>query len=67
MKINKIFVNYQHFGAIQKGVYLTTFSSETKRSLQQDKTGYYFILNKEKERITDTDEIKRINEFLNIK
>lgn len=66
-KINKLFVNYQHFGAIQKGVYLTTFSSETKRSLQQDKQGFYFILNKEKERITDSQDIERIEQFLNIK
>ena len=66
-KINKLFVNYQHFGAIQTGVYLTTFGSETKRSLQSDSTGFFFIMNKEKQRITDPQEITRINEFLNIK
>lgn len=65
-KINKLFVNYQHFGAIPTGVYITTFESETKRSLQQDKQGFYFILNKEKERITDKQDIERIEQFLNI-
>lgn len=66
-KINKLFAKYDHFHAIPTGVYITTFKSETKRSLQQDEQGYFFILNKEKERITDSKDIERIEQFLNIK
>lgn len=66
-KINKLFVRYNHFHACITGIYITTFSSETKRSLQQDKLGFFFILNKEKERITDSQDIERIEQFLNIK
>lgn len=66
-KINKLFVSYDMFHACITGVYITTFSSETKRSLKQDEQGFYFILNKEKERITDSQDIERIEQFLNIK
>ena len=64
-KINKLFVNYQHFGAIKTGVHITTFESTRKRSLKSDLNGFYFILNGMVERITETQEIERINEFIN--
>ena len=64
-KINKIFIKYNHFWAIQTGVYITTFESNRKRSLKSDLNGYFFILNGMIERITETQEIERINQFIN--
>ena len=66
-KINKLFIKYDHFSTNCEGIYITTFKNDVKRSLQRDNEGFFFILNKEKERITDVQEIERINEFLNIK
>lgn len=66
-KINKLFIKYNHFHAIPTGVYLTTFKSEVKRSLCKDSEGFYFILNKEKKRITDSQDVERIEQFINIK
>ena len=66
-KINKLFIKYDHFSTNCKGIYITTFQNNVKRSLLKDSEGFYFILNKEIERITDPEEIERINEFLNIK
>jgi hypothetical protein len=64
-KINKIFIKYNHFWAIQTGVYITTFESNRKRSLKSDLNGYFFTLNGMVERITNEAEIQRINEFIN--
>lgn len=66
-KINKLFVQYDHFSTNCEGIYLTTFKNDVKRSLQRDSEGFFFILNKEKERINDPQDIERINQFLNIK
>lgn len=65
-KINKLFAVWQPF-EMKRSIYLTTFASDVKRALKLDEQGFYFILNKEKERITDQSEIERINQFLNIK
>lgn len=65
-KINKLFAVWQPF-EMKRNIYLTTFANDVKRALKLDEQGFYFILNKEKERITDQSEIKRINNFLNIK
>lgn len=66
-KINKLFIKYDHFSTNCEGIYITTFKNDVKRSLCKDSTGFFFILNKEIERITDVQDIERINEFLNIK
>lgn len=66
-KINKLFIKYDHFSTNCEGIYITTFQNNVKRSLQRDSEGFYFILNKEKQRITDPQEIERITNFLNIK
>ena len=65
-KINKLFIKYDHFTTRCEGIYLTTFANEVKRALKRDEQGFYFILNKEIERITDAQEIERINQFLNL-
>ena len=65
-KINKLFAVWQPF-EMKRSIYLTTFANDVKRALKLDEQGFYFILNKEKERITDVQEIERINQFLNIK
>lgn len=65
-KINKLLAQWQPF-EMKRSIYITTFKNDVKRSLQRDNEGFFFILNKEKERITDVQEIERINEFLNIK
>lgn len=56
-KINKLFAVWQPF-EMKRSIYLTTFANDVKRALKLDEQGFYFILNKEKE---------RINQFLNIK
>ena len=66
-KINKLFIKYDHFSTNCKGIYITTFQNNVKRSLQRDNEGFFFILNKEKERITEAADIERITNFLNIK
>ena len=67
-KINKLFIKYDHFTTRCEGIYLTTFANDVKRRLKMDSEGFYgFILNKEFERITDKQEIERINQFINIK
>ena len=65
-KINKLISEWQPF-EMKRAIYITTFANDVKRSLLKDSEGFYFILNKEIERITDVQEIERINEFLNIK
>lgn len=65
-KIDKLFAVWQPF-EMKRSIYLTTFANDVKRALKLDLQGFYFILNKEKERITDQSEIERINQFLNIK
>ena len=65
-KINKLFINHDFFKR-KTSYYITTFESEQKRALFCDDEGLYFNMNKEKQRITDPQEITRINEFLNIK
>ena len=65
-KINKLFIKYDHFSTNCEGIYITTFKNDVKRSLCKDSEGFFFILNKEKERITDTADIERITNFLNI-
>ena len=64
-KINKLFVQYDHFSTNCEGIYLTTFQNNVKRALKCDSKGYFFILNKEKNYITEQSEINRINEFIN--
>ena len=64
-KINKLFIKYDHFSTNCEGIYITTFQNDVKRSLKRDYKGYYFILNKEKNYITNKSEINRINEFIN--
>ena len=64
MKINKLFVNWDIFRG-KVTVYITTFNNDVKRTLKCDEQGYYFLLNKEKERITDQSDINRINNFIN--
>lgn len=64
-KINKLFANWD-FYKCKLSFYVTTFSSEVKRNVYNDKQGFFFILNKEKERITDSKDIERIEQFLNI-
>ena len=67
-KINKLFINYTYFSANpKKTCYITTFKNDVKRSLQRDSEGFFFIMNKDIERITDVQDIERINQFLNIK
>ena len=66
-KINKLFAVWQPF-EMKRSIYITTFANDVKRRLKMDSEGFYgFILNKEFERITDAQEIERINQFLNIK
>ena len=66
-KINKLFALWQPF-EMKRSIYITTFANDVKRRLKMDSEGFYgFILNKEFERITDAQEIERINNFLNIK
>lgn len=65
-KINKLFAVWQPF-EMKRSIYLTTFANDVKRALKLDEQGFFFILNKEKERITDQSEIERITNFLNIK
>ena len=65
-KINKLFAVWQPF-EMKRSIYLTTFQNDVKRSLCKDSEGFYFILNKEKERINDPLDIERIEQFLNIK
>jgi hypothetical protein len=65
-KINKLFAVWQPF-EMKRSIYLTTFANDVKRALKLDEQGFYFILNKEKERITEAADIERINQFLNIK
>ena len=66
-KINKLFALWQPF-EMKRSIYITTFANGVKRRLKMDSEGFYgFILNKEFERITDAQEIERINQFLNIK
>lgn len=65
-KINKLFAVWQPF-EMKRSIYLTTFANNVKRALKLDEQGFYFILNKEKERITEAADIERINQFLNIK
>lgn len=64
-KINKLFANWNVLTGITS-FYITTFQNEVKRALKHDDEGFFFILNKEKERITDSQEIERIEQFLNI-
>ena len=59
IKINKLIAVWQPF-EMKRSIYLTTFANEVKRALKLDEQGFYFILNKEKERITDQSEIERI-------
>lgn len=66
IKINKLIAVWQPF-EMKRSIYLTTFANEVKRALKLDEQGFYFILNKEKERITDQSEIERIKQFINIK
>ena len=66
MKINKLFANWDYFSG-KVTVYITTFQNNVKRCLYEDSDGYFFILNKEKNYITEQIEINRINEFINIK
>ena len=65
-KINKLIAEWQPF-EMKRSIYITTFQNNVKRSLQRDSEGFYFILNKEIERITEAADIERINQFLNIK
>ena len=65
-KINKLFAVWQPV-EMKRSIYLTTFANDVKRALKLDEQGFYFILNKEKERITEAADIERINQFLNIK
>ena len=66
-KINKLFAVWQPF-EMKRSIYITTFANDVKRRLKMDSEGFYgFILNKEFERITDAQEIERINQFINIK
>ena len=66
-KINKLFALWQPF-EMKRSIYITTFANDVKRRLKMDSEGFYgFILNKEFERITDAQEIERINQFINIK
>ena len=65
-KINKLFINHDFFKR-KTSYYITTFESEQKRALFCDDEGLYFNMNKEKQRITDPEEIERITNFLNIK
>ena len=65
-KINKLFCNWDFFKE-KISYYITTFESEQKRALFCDEYGFYFNMNKEKERITEAAEIERITNFLNIK
>ena len=65
-KINKLFALWQPF-EMKRTIYITTFANDVKRRLKMDSEGFYgFILNKEFERITDAQEIERINQFLNL-
>lgn len=66
-KIDKIIINYNHFNACIIGVYITTFKNARKRSLRSDSKGFFFIQDNKIQRINETAEIQRINEFLNIK
>lgn len=65
-KINKLFAVWQPF-EMKRSIYITTFANDVKRALKRNEKGFYFILNKEKERVTDQSEIERINNFINIK
>ena len=65
-KINKLIAEWQPF-EMKRSIYITTFQNNVKRALKRDEKGFYFILNKDIERIFDPQEIERINEFLNIK
>ena len=49
-KINKLFAVWQPF-EMKRNIYLTTFANDVKRALKLDEQGFYFILNKEKERL----------------
>ena len=64
MKINKLFANWDIFRG-KVTVYITTFENNVKRALKSDSKGYFFILNKEKNYITNKSEIERINNFIN--
>ena len=65
-KINKLFALWQPF-EMKRSIYITTFANDVKRRLKMDSEGFYgFILNKEFERITDQQDIERINQFLNL-
>ena len=64
-KINKLFIKYDHFSTNCEGIYITTFQNNVKRALKVDSKGYFFILNNEKNYITEQSEINRINEFIN--
>lgn len=64
MKINKLLANWDIFRG-KATVYITTFNNDVKRALKCDSKGFYFILNKEKNYITEQSEINRINEFIN--
>ena len=66
MKINKLLANWDIFRG-KFNVYITTFQNNVKRALKVDYKGYFFILNKEKNYITEQSEINRINEFINFK
>jgi len=65
-KINKLFANWNLFTGVTS-FYITTFQNEVKRALKCDDEGFFFILNKEKERINSPIDIERIEQFLNIK
>ena len=65
-KINKLLAEGQPF-EMKRSIYITTFQNNVKRSLCKDSEGFFFILNKDIERITDPEEIERITNFLNIK
>lgn len=64
-KINKLFAKWNVLNGITS-FYVTTFANEVKRALKRDEKGFFFIFNKEKERITEEEEIERINNFINI-
>ena len=64
MKINELFCHWDVYNS-KVCVYITTFDNNVKRALKSDKRGYFFIMNKEKNYITEQSEINRINEFIN--
>lgn len=64
MKINKLYANWDIFRG-KVTVYITTFENNVKRALKYDEQGYFFILNKEKNYITEQIDINRINNFIN--